>query len=243
MTYNNTHHKSIFIADHTGQFCTLHVNYLNSCGFDVVTANNKASAFRKFRIAQPGIVLIHEKFPNIDLHRIIKLIRTYNRNVPVILIVSNPEVANVVTAFHLSVNDCITIDVNSSILVQRIHRSLTTLAPATLKIPLGRSLFLPNYFQILCDTEERIELSPKETELLLLLCNKRGEICTSKELTHALWGQKDPDKKLPPSHWQMNLGSLIYSLKTKMKNLYYIYIENISRIGYRLHLSKHAYKS
>ena len=236
MTNENTSQRSIFIADHTGQFCSLHVNYLNTCGFNVITANNKASAFRKFRKAQPNIILIHEMFPEVDLHRIIKVLQTYNKKISIILIVSNHQTANVVAAFHRGASDCVSINIDPISLVQRIQCCLTTLAPGVSKIPLSRALFLPYDFQILCDTGERINLLPKESQLLFLLCNKFGEICANEELINALWGHKNLEKKLPPSHWQMNLSSLMYSLKQKVKNLNYVCVENISKIGYRLRL-------
>ena len=242
MTNENTTQRSIFIADHTGQFYTHHVNYLNTCGFNVVTANNKESAFRKYHKAQPGIVLIHEEFPQIDLQRIIKLIHSCNQSTPIILIVSNPEKVNVVAAFYQSVSDCITIDINPIILAQRIQRSLTTLAPEKPKIPLGRSLFLPHDSQILCHNEEWIDLLPKENELLLLLCNKQGGISSKEELIKALWGQKNQGKQFHHSHWHMNLDSLIYSLKKKLINLSDIHIVTIKKIGYRICIAENVWE-
>ena len=226
--------KIIFIADHTGQFSKSVLSYLNHNGFTVVAVNNKATAFRKFRQIQPNVVLIHEKFPDIELHRIIKIIQTCNREIPIILIVSDPTVANVVSAFHLCVSDCITADIDPTILVQRIRRSLTTLAPEKPKIPLGRSLYLPHDFQILCDNKEHVTLLPMENQLLLLLCDKLGEICTNEELTRAIWGQKYPEKKHPPSHWRMNLDSLVHELRKKLSQPDYICIKNMKKVGYRL---------
>ena len=94
------------------------------------------------------------------------MIRSENLNIPIILIVSNPEKANVVSAFYSNVADCITTDIDHIVLIQRIRRSLTTLAPDKLKIPLGRSLFLPQSSEILCSNEIRIRLLPKENKLL-----------------------------------------------------------------------------
>ena len=65
--------KTIFIADHIGQFSKSVLNYLNTCGFKVVSVKNKATAFHIYRSVQPSIVLIHEEFPEIDLSRIIKM--------------------------------------------------------------------------------------------------------------------------------------------------------------------------
>ena len=228
-------HKAIFIADHTGQFCSLHVNYLNTCGFNVITANNKASAFRKFRKAQPNIVLIHEEFPEIDLRRITQLIHICSRSISIILIVSNPEVANVVAAFHRNVSDCIANDIKSDIFVQRIWRCLTDLAPGKIKIPLGSQLlFLPEEFQILFLNEERIILKPMENELLLLLCTKHGEICTKEEIVQTLWGNKKIMRQFSKEHWFANINVFVSHLRMKLKNIDYVHIENVKAVGYRL---------
>jgi len=181
-------------------------------------------------------VLIHEKFPDIDLVRITSIIHAKDGHIPIMLIVSDPEAANAVSAFNRNVSDCITANISPSALALHIQRCFTTLAPERLKIPLGRSLFLPEASQILCHNQEWIDLLPKENELLLQLCVKQCEISAKEDLIRVLWGQRNPEKYFPLSHWQMNLDSLMYSLKKKLKNLNDIHIETIKRIGYRLNI-------
>jgi DNA-binding response OmpR family regulator len=183
---------------------------------------------------QPDIVLVHEDSFCSDLRRDISLLQKDNKRIPVILVVSDQRKADAITAFHLNVADCVMYDIETTILVQRIQRSLTTLAPRKTKIPLGFSLYLPQASQILCHNEQRIDLLPKENELLSLLCRKKGEICRNEELTKALWGERIEKKKLPPSYWQMDLGSLVYKLRKRLQYLDYISIENLKKVGYRL---------
>jgi len=227
--------KTIFIADHLGQFSKSVSNYLYICGFEVIIVDNKADAFHKFRNVQPDLVIIHEFFFESNLSRVIKIIHIKNKNLPIILIVSNKLNANIVNAFYSYVSDCVTVDINPIVLLQKIQRCLTTLAPNKLKIPFGqRSLYLPQASQILFINEERIILLPQENELLLLLCNSLGELCAKEELVRTIWGQKNQKRHLPQDHWSPNLNDLVCRLKKKMLPIDCIHIENIKKIGYRL---------
>ncbi|MCL1973417.1 MAG: response regulator, partial [Bacteroidetes bacterium] len=182
--------KTVLIIDHTKRFTTSVAEHLHNRGYNVLSAQNRATAFRLYRKVRPNIVLIHEEFPNIDLVRIINIIHAKDDHIPIMLIVTDFEAANAISAFYRNVSDCITIDINPSDLALRIQRCLTTLAPGKPKIPLGQSLYLPEDFYILCDTGTYIDLIPKENELLFLFCSKLGETCTSEELIKVLWGQK-----------------------------------------------------
>ena len=197
--------------------------------------DDRETMHQLYHTAQPDLVLVHENYPDFDVLLNLRTIQSGDKYIPIMLIVSNPAIANAVSAFHLCVSDCVMIDIQPPVLVQRIQRCLTTLAPEKPKIPLGsQALYLPNDFQILCRNEERIELLPKENRLLLLLCDRQGGIVPKEELIQALWGQKNLAEQFPLSHWQMNLDSLMYCLKKKLKDLDDICIENMKKIGYRL---------
>ena len=215
--------KTIVIIDHEKRLSASVSEHLQNYGYRVVVADDRAMVSE----IEPDIVLIHENAFCRDLRREV-------HRIPVILIVSDPEQANAVSAFHLNVNDCVTHDIKVSALVQRIRRCLTTLAPEKRKVPLGRGLYLPHDFQIICQNEERIDLLPKENELLLLFCSKQGEICTKEELVQDIWGGKVCTRPFSDDHWYPNLNDLVCRLKKKLKKVDSVHIENIKKIGYRL---------
>ena len=227
--------KTILLIDPERKFAVFVAEHLQNYGYKVVIAATETTAFRLlYSQVQPDILLIRKDFPNVGLLRAIRLTQFNDKRIPIILIVSELKIANAVTAFHLGVSDCVASNVDINILVQRIRRCLTALAPEKLKIPLGHSLYLPQDFQILCCNEERIALLPKENELLLLLCNKLNEICTKEEIIQVLWGHKTFAQHSLKEHWSPNLDVLISGLRKKLKKIHNIHIENVKKVGYRL---------
>jgi len=227
--------KTVLLIGHEKSFTASIVDHLQNRGYCVVTGYNKAAALEQIVQSQSDIVLIHEDFFDAGFLESIKTLGTESKRIPIILIVPDPPKANPVSAFHQNVNDCVHQEIHATLLVQRMQRSLTTLAPNKPKIPLGSTLFLPCDFQILCGNEERITLLPKENELLLLLCNKHGEICTKEEIIQVLWGQKKMAQHHPKEHWHPNLDVLISRLRVKLKRIN-VHIENIKKVGYRLQM-------
>jgi len=220
----------VLIIDYNKKVAERITESLQNYGYCVCVEDDKERIFEM----EPDIVLIHEdSFRDGPLHNG-HHIQKDNKWVPVILIVSDRRKANAIAAFRLNVADCVMFDMKSDILVQRIQRSLTTLSPEKPKIPLGRSLYLPQSSQILCDNEDRIDLLSMENKLLSLLSCNRGEICGREELITALWNKTIEKKDLPPSGWRMNLDSLVYSLRKRLENLDYVCIENVKKKGYRL---------
>ncbi|MDR2586451.1 MAG: winged helix-turn-helix domain-containing protein [Prevotellaceae bacterium] len=230
--------KTILIIDYEKNFTTSVLSHLQNSGFIVVTANSKTQAINHYRKTTPDILLINEEFHYTELLTSIKHSPLDKTCPPVMLIVEEQGIANPVSAFYLRVNDCVVNTISPQELVLRIRRCLTTLSSQKPKIPLGRSLFLPDDYQIVCNNGDRIELLPKENELLKLLCNDFGEICSKDTITDALWGHKDPDNLFLKTHWQQNLDTLIYSVKKKIKSLQYIYIQNVKKVGYRLYVAE-----
>ena len=228
--------KIVLLIDHTKRFTESVVDHLLNRGYNVFTAQNKEEGYRLYRTALPDIVLIHEDLPEIDLARVIHILHAKERRISVMLIVSDLLEANAISAYYRNVNDCVAANICPSLLLLRIQRCLAILAPEKLKIPLGSSLFLPEVSQILCQNDFLIDLLPQESKLLLLLSDNQGGMCLKEDIIHALWSKKYLEKGLHPSQWQMNLDSLMYSLKKKLKNLKDIRIETIKRIGYRLNV-------
>ena len=228
--------RTILLISHDKRFIESVMILPLSREYRVVVADNKVAALRLFPQAKPDILLIHEEFYDSDIGRITQADK---KHIPTMLIVSNPEIANPVSAFHLNATDCITSDNIPNILGKRIKRCMTILAPEKPKIPLGDlSLYLSEDYQILFQSDERIMLLPSENKLLLLLCNKQGEICTKETMISALWGYKGPVYHFKQGSCQSNIDSLVYSLRKKIKKLKYIHIKNIKTVGYRLDIAE-----
>ena len=228
---NNT----LLLINHDKRFTAFTTMYLHNRGYRLLTPDNRETMLQLYRTAQPDIVLVHENYPDLDVLLSLRTIQSDDKYIPIILIVSNPEIANAVSAFHLCVSDCVMIDIQAHVLIQRIRRCLTTLAPEKPKIPLGsQALYLPNDFQILCRNEERIDLLHKENQLLGLLTDNMGEICYKHELMSSIWASSDTTNKYSDDYWQTNLHVLVSSLRKKLQPLNELKMDTIRKIGIRL---------
>ena len=162
-------------------------------GYTVATAESGEEALLYARRDKPDLVLLDIGLPDADG---LAVARTLQRemDVPIIFLTGRSQETDVVVGLELGAEDYITKPFGMRELVARIRVVLRRIARAPLSAgdealelgdiwldPKGREVFARG---------QRVELPPKEFELLRLLMANAGMVLTSDYLLDAVWGEE-----------------------------------------------------
>jgi DNA-binding response OmpR family regulator len=163
-------------------------DHLERNGFVVkwVSQGNEAEAvFKQF---QPDLCILDIMLPGLSGYEIGKLIRTQDKDVPIIFLTARSEAKDVVEGFKSGGNDYLRKPFSLEELMARVTNLLAMsgrVAPSQFKI--GKLAYDPVRMQIQ-NGKETVTLSHRENELLRMLVTNLGSPVERKEILLRLWG-------------------------------------------------------
>ena len=184
---NNT----VLIVDDERNICELIRLYVEKEGFTACTVYDGKSAVEKFREINPCIVLLDIMLPLKDGWQVCREIRAES-NVPIIMLTAKGEVFDKVLGLELGADDYIVKPFEPKELIARIKailRRVENSASATNRHELkfdGLTINQETYEVYLGDT--RLEMPPKEFELLYFLASNPNKVFTRDQLLDEIWG-------------------------------------------------------
>ena len=169
----------ILIIDDDENICKIVKLYLEKEGFEAVTAFDGKSGLENFMIQPPELVLLDIMMPDMDGMQVIKELRK-DSNIPVIMLTAKGETFDKVLALELGADDYIVKPFDPKELVARIKAVIrrsenNTTEEETLKFE-DLEISLSTYTVEYCGT--RLELPPKELELLYFLASHPNKVFT-----------------------------------------------------------------
>ena len=180
----------ILLVDDDPSILQLVELYLVKEGFDVRTAQRGDDALAEFRRTQPDLILLDLMLPGVDGTGVLKTIRRTS-SVPVIILTARDETIDKVLQLELGADDYITKPFDMKELVARVKAVLRrTSGPEsekddTLSFP-GLSISLSQY-EVHYEGK-RVDMPPKELELLYYLASHAGQVFTREQLLEHVWG-------------------------------------------------------
>jgi two-component system, OmpR family, response regulator len=169
--------------------------------------------------------------PNMDGFSIAKKIKDLRPEIPLIFLTAKTLKADILHGYQLGADDYITKPFDSELLLYKIKaiikRNRTEQTSAKDEIyPIGKYSF--NYFirQIIYQ-DINIKLSPKEADLLKMLCLSKDKVLVRSEALKAIWGDDN-------YFTTRSMDVYISKLRKYLKDDPSIEIENIHSSGYRL---------
>ena len=170
--------------------CSIMVDYLIFCGFDIITSNEE-DIMQKIKNGDYDLcILSHYKSVAIGNLSLLKILRKIDKSTPVIMVSNLSKYQFIIEAYDEGADDYIIRPYNLEILVRKINIALKRCG---LKIRRIKSAYkLGNYrFDVLDDTlvidDTKIKLPTKETQLLALLCAYKDEILQTSAIMQRLW--------------------------------------------------------
>lgn len=185
MAANNT----ILLMDDDENICKVIKLYLEKEGMNVLIAHDGAEGLEKFQKETPNLVLLDIMMPGMDGIEVIKQIRK-DSQVPVIMLTAKGDTFDKVLALELGADDYIVKPFEPKEMMARIkaviRRTGTTVdEPAnTLKYP-NLEISISEYTVEFCG--KKLELPPKELELLYFLASHPNKVFTREQLLQKVW--------------------------------------------------------
>ena len=217
----------ILITDDEAKIREMIRKYAEFEGFEVDEAVDGMEAVSKCLSNQYDLVVMDIMMPNLDGFSASKEIRKTNPSMPIILLSALGEEYDRSHGFDIGVDDYVVKPFSSKELMMRIHAILKRVHPETTEAQVYRleGLEIDYSARIVRIDGEKIQLSPKEYDLLVYLVKNAGIALTREQILQTVWGYDFfGDDRTLDTH-----------IKLLRKNLgdYSRYVVTLRGVGYR----------
>ncbi|QIY82899.1 response regulator transcription factor [Chryseobacterium sp. NEB161] len=165
--------------------------YLEFSDFEVSWIPNPEEILKnKTLIDQHQLAILDVMLPVIDGFELSKEIRKTS-DIPFLFLTAKGQSIDRILGLKLGADDYITKPCEPEELILRIKNILKRQQDSIKAvIKLGNYSFIPSQFQLVLK-DETIQLTEKESELLLLLSKNNHKVINRKEILETLWGEND----------------------------------------------------
>ena len=198
--------------------------FLLANGYVVEVAEDGLKGIEKFNSGKFDLVLLDIMLPKIDGFVVCEIIRKTSK-IPIIMLTALEEEQDQIKGFELEVDDYITKPFSVNLLVKRVEAVFrrTKAIDDEIRLSFENILLDAGCFKVSV-SENDIELTAKEFELLKIFIKNKGRILTREVLLNQLWGYDFyGDARVIDTH--------IKNLRCKLK---VDYIKTIRGVGYKL---------
>ena len=180
---------SILVVDDDPNIARLAQLYLEKEGFETRTADRGDTALEEFRRLPPDLVLLDVMLPGMDGFEVLKAIRK-SGSIPVIMVTARDETIDKVLGLELGADDYITKPFDGKEMVARVR---AVLRRSREEEESGGTLTFPGLTVSLAEYEvryagRRVEMPPKELEVLYWLASHPNQVFTREQLLRQVWG-------------------------------------------------------
>ena len=186
--------QKILIVDDDNNIAELISLYLIKECFETRICNDGESAINTFDTYNPNLVLLDLMLPGIDGYQVCREIRTKSQ-VPIIMLSAKGEVFDKVLGLEMGADDYMEKPFDSKELVARVKAVLRRFKPQTQEVQPSNDkvvrypdleINMTNYSVTYMG--ERVDMPPKELELLYFLAASPNHVFTREQLLDQIWG-------------------------------------------------------
>lgn len=186
--------QKILIVDDDENIAELISLYLTKECFDTKIVHDGESALQAHKTFQPDLILLDIMLPRMDGYQVCRELRTYS-NTPIIMLSAKGEVFDKVLGLELGADDYMEKPFDAKELVARTKAILRRVKPAVQEAPTRNiksvsypdlEISLTNY--AVTYMGQRIDMPPKELELLYFMAASPNHVFTREQLLDQIWG-------------------------------------------------------
>lgn len=186
--------QKILIVDDDTNISDLIALYLTKECFDTRCVEDGEEALKEFEAFKPNLILLDLMLPGMDGYQVCREIRKTS-SVPIIMLSAKGEVFDKVLGLELGADDYIIKPFDSKELVARVKAVLrrTQAAPTQADEKQGNIISYPdleinmNNYSVTY-MGKKVEMPPKEIELLHFLAASPNQVFTREQLLDHIWG-------------------------------------------------------
>ena len=180
----------IMVVDDDPNISRLVELYLEKENFEVRSVSRGDDAVNEFHRLPPDLILLDVMLPGMDGYQVLKAVRK-SGSIPVIMLTARDETFDKVLGLELGADDYITKPFDAKEMVARVKAVLrrsqgaeeetdTDLTFPGLTVSIGK---YETYFE-----GNRVEMPPKELEVLYCLAGHPNQVFTREQLLKQVWG-------------------------------------------------------
>lgn len=185
--------QRILIVDDDEHIAELISLYLIKECYETKIAHDGETALSEFKTFHPHMIILDLMLPGIDGYEVCRRIRKES-NTPIMMLSAKGEVFDKVLGLELGADDYMMKPFDSKEMVARVHAILrraaagqTAIADSAEVISYeGISVNISDYTVIY--KNEKVEMPPKELELLYFLMKNPNRVFTREQLLEHIWG-------------------------------------------------------
>ena len=188
--------QRILIVDDDENIADLISLYLTKECFETQIVGDGESALVAVKEFNPNLILLDLMLPGIDGYQVCREVRKEELQVPIIMLSAKGEVFDKVLGLELGADDYMEKPFDSKELVARVKAVLRRYKPAVAETPvpepenevrladlvINRSNYSVTY------QGRRVDMPPKELELLYFLASQPNHVYTREQLLDQIWG-------------------------------------------------------
>ncbi len=186
--------QKILIVDDDNNIAELISLYLVKECFETKICNDGETAINTFDTFEPNLVLLDLMLPGIDGYQVCREIRTKSQT-PIIMLSAKGEVFDKVLGLEMGADDYMEKPFDSKELVARVKAVLRRYKPQPKEVQQSNDkvvrypdleINMTNYSVTYMG--ERVDMPPKELELLYFLAASPNHVFTREQLLDQIWG-------------------------------------------------------
>ncbi|MFR1500214.1 MAG: response regulator [Monoglobus pectinilyticus] len=182
----------ILIVDDEENICELVCLYIEKEGFDAIIANDGQEAVAKFNKEKPDLILLDIMLPIKDGWQVCREIRAQSK-VPIIMLTAKGETFDKVLGLELGADDYVVKPFEPKELIARIRAVLRRSADSVDEkadedeLSFDGLKINQSTYEVYID-DKKVEMPPKEFELLYFLAKNTNKVFTRDQLLDEIWG-------------------------------------------------------
>ena len=172
-------------------------------GYEVVTASDGAAGLERARSEKPDLLVLDIMLPKLSGLEVCKTLRAEGFRAPIIMLTARGQEIDKVVGLELGADDYVTKPFSIRELLARVRAILRRTEGGKKRLSRYRFSDLELDFETYRATRgtERLEMSPREFELLRYLIERKGETVTRDQLLEDVWGYESyPSTRTVDTH-------------------------------------------
>ena len=189
----NTKGNILLVEDEENLHETLKLNFEME-GYEITSAFDGNQALRAVANEYFDLIILDVMIPEIDGIRVLETIRVNNNEVPVLILSAKNSSADKILGLKKGADDYLTKPFNLEELLLRVAKMIHKNKKLLVKETIGDTYeFGKNKIDFKAQiatsfTGQQVELSKKETMLLKLLIENKGDVVTREKILQMVWG-------------------------------------------------------
>lgn len=182
--------EKILVVDDDTNICELLRLYLEKDGYEVIIANDGATAVKKFQEETPALMLLDIMLPVLDGWQVCREVRKFSNN-PIIMLTAKGETFDKVLGFELGADDYVVKPFDAKEILARIRAVLRrsgAVQQADIKeVKYDKLVINLTNYELMVDGK-KVDTPPKEMELIYHLASNPNRVYTRDQLLDEVWG-------------------------------------------------------